>query len=282
MHPGSLLRMEWFVKNYLNGSQTRTVLDVGSYDVNGSYRQFFPSPGFTYIGLDMAAGPNVDIVPVKPYVWTEVADDSQDVVISGQAFEHIEFFWFTMAEMARVLRPNGLLCLVLPRGFAVHRYPVDCYRFDADGMTALARYCQFEILHASCNMGPIDAEDGWYSGTQSDSFLVARKPMNWKGLVDPASYVFTLPDWANQTAGFVDPKTIGQTPEEIITDLRNQLVSVSQETESLRQETAKFQGALEHELQKRRVITQSVSYRMMSPFRKLNRFVQRHLLDRST
>lgn len=109
MHSSSLLRMQYFVENYLTTKTPISILDVGSYDVNGSYKQFFIEPHFSYTGLDMEHGSNVDIVPKYPYNWTEIEDNSFDVVISGQALEHIEFFWVTIAEMVRVLRPEGFL-----------------------------------------------------------------------------------------------------------------------------------------------------------------------------
>lgn len=77
----------------------------------------------------MEEGPNVDVVLKNPYDWDAIESDSFDLVISGQAFEHIEFFWKTMEEMTRVLKKDGLLCLIAPNGFGEHRYPVDCYRF---------------------------------------------------------------------------------------------------------------------------------------------------------
>lgn len=146
--------MQWFVQNHLRNGEKYRVLDVGSYGVNGTYKEIFASQPFEYVGLDMQAGPNVDIVPANPYIWKEIASDSFDVVISGQAFEHIEFFWLTMKEIARVVRPGGLICIIAPRGFGFHRYPVDCYRFDVDGMVALARYCNLKPLHASTNRAP--------------------------------------------------------------------------------------------------------------------------------
>lgn len=41
MHAGAMLRMKWFVDNYVDRDRFVKVLDVGSYDVNGSYRQLF-------------------------------------------------------------------------------------------------------------------------------------------------------------------------------------------------------------------------------------------------
>src|ERR1051325_216932 len=150
MHNSSLVRMQWFVDTYVSKMPETdiNVRDVGSYDVNGSYRRFFADQRYRYTGLDMESGPNVDIVLEHPYDWSAVKTDAYHVVVSGQAFEHIEFFWLTMAEMTRVLRQDGLLCLIAPHGFAEHRYPVDCYRFLTDGMIALAKYCQLTPLHA--------------------------------------------------------------------------------------------------------------------------------------
>ena len=130
--------MQWFVDNYASKINKREVkvLDVGSYDVNGSYKHLFNEQKYTYTGLDMEDGPNVDIVLRNPYDWEAIDADSFDVVISGQAFEHIEFFWKIMEEMTRVLKKDGLLCIIAPNGFGEHRYPVDCYRFFTDGMLA--------------------------------------------------------------------------------------------------------------------------------------------------
>jgi len=179
MHESSMKRMQWFINEYLpspNGQDEKMqVLDVGSYDVNGTYRPLFPENSFRYTGLDMAAGPNVDVVAETPYRWPQLQTDSFDTVISGQAFEHTEFFWETLTEMTRVLKPGGLLCIIVPNGFGEHRYPVDCYRFLADGMIAMARYVRLEILHAHTNRGPSSAATGWYSNREAGSMLIARK-----------------------------------------------------------------------------------------------------------
>lgn len=177
MHKSSILRMQWFVDNYaskITKDKVR-VLDVGSYDVNGSYRHLFDKSKYHYTGLDMEEGPNVDIVLNNPYDWNAIESDGFDIVISGQAFEHIEFFWKTMEEMTRVLKKDGLLCLIAPNGFGEHRYPVDCYRFFADGMVALARYVGIEPLHAHTNCAPSIDDTDWYSENCADSILIARK-----------------------------------------------------------------------------------------------------------
>ena len=195
MHESSMRRMEWFVKTFLNEKDNYSILDVGSYNVNGSYKELFEEERFSYIGLDMEQGPNVDIVPASTYEWKEIEDDTYDVVISGQAFEHIEFFWLTMTEIARVTKKNGLICIIAPNGFEEHRYPVDCWRFHTDGMIALTRYCKLKLIHAHTNAAPDTSFRKWYSGSESDSMVVASKPYVGKAqLINKGTYICTPED----------------------------------------------------------------------------------------
>ena len=56
----------------------------------------------------------MDVVVADPYDWREVETGSIDVVACSQVLEHTEFFWITILEIARVLRPNGLAFIVAP------------------------------------------------------------------------------------------------------------------------------------------------------------------------
>jgi len=177
VHKSSLDKMLAFRKKYLEGKKNEPllILDLGSFDVNGSYREYFDCFSWTYRGIDMAAGKNVDIVLQDPYNWREIKSGSADVVISGQAFEHIEFFWLTMLEIARVLKQGGLCCLIAPSGGPAHLYPVDCWRFYADGFAALARFSSLEVLEIYSQEGPTGYSDG--SDMWQDMVLVCRKPV---------------------------------------------------------------------------------------------------------
>lgn len=188
MHTTSLKRMKWFKDQYLK--PPASVLDVGSMDVNGSYKPIFHD--YDYVGADIEGGKNVDIVLNNPYKW-DIPTESFDVVISGQAFEHTEFFWVTISEMTRVLKKDGLICIIAPQGFAEHRYPVDCYRFFSDGMVAMARYVGLTVLHAHTNCST--KYDNWYSHFRADSMLIAKKEYYGKTkLVDLNNYVCKPPE----------------------------------------------------------------------------------------
>lgn len=181
MHLSSLDKMRAFRDQYLRGREHEplNVVDLGSQDVNGCYRSLFVSPSWTYTGIDMSAGKNVDIVLHSPYRWTEIKSGSVDVLISGQAFEHIEYFWLTMMEVARVLKSGGICCIIAPASGHEHKYPVDCWRFYPDGFTALARFAQLEVLSVSTQWEGKNYPDG--SDEWKDTMLVCRNP-ELKGL----------------------------------------------------------------------------------------------------
>ena len=154
--------------------QPIVILDLGSLDVNGSYKEIFDQPAWCYRGLDMAPGKNVDIVLKNPYHWKEVGSNSVDVIISGQAFEHIEFFWISMIEIARVLKPGGLCCIIAPSGGYEHKYPVDCWRFYPDGFSALAHFARLKVIEVSTQWESDDQYDA-RSNSWRDSVLVSKK-----------------------------------------------------------------------------------------------------------
>ncbi len=155
MHKSSLQHMQRLVATYLSPDQAIHAVDIGSFDVNGSYRTLFGQPRWRYTGVDLEAGPGVDVVLESPY-RLPFATGSVDVVVSGQAFEHIEHFWMTWLEMQRVLRPGGLVFLIAPSRGPEHRYPQDCWRFYPDGYRALARLGDFELLEVHTDWEPAD------------------------------------------------------------------------------------------------------------------------------
>jgi len=164
MHQSTLHRMKTFADTVRERFAGRTcrILEVGSMQVenDASYRPLFIFPGAEYIGLDVASGPNVDVVPQDPYDWSELADTSFDVVISGQALEHIEFPWLTFEQIARKLKSGGLACLIAPSRGPEHRFPVDCYRYYPDGMRSLARWSGLTVLEAGYLNGDCRFHDG--------------------------------------------------------------------------------------------------------------------------
>jgi SAM-dependent methyltransferase len=80
------------------------VLEVGSWNVNGSVRELFQS--CEYLGVDIAPGPGVDLVARGEALALPTA--SFDVVISCECFEHNPRWLETFLNMERMLKPGGL------------------------------------------------------------------------------------------------------------------------------------------------------------------------------
>ena len=83
------------------------VLDVGSGDINGNNRYLFED--CLYTGVDVCAGPNVDLV--MPIHTAAIPDASRDTIISTEMLEHDPNFHASLSAMLRILKPGGLLLL---------------------------------------------------------------------------------------------------------------------------------------------------------------------------
>jgi len=113
----------------------RQVLDVGSLNVNGTYRDIFPD-SWEYFGADIAEGSNVDIVMSDAY-HIPAESGRFPLIISGQCWEHCENPFRLCREMTRLLKPGGVMIVTAPFRAQEHRYPIDCFRFLPDGFKAI-------------------------------------------------------------------------------------------------------------------------------------------------
>lgn len=150
MHSSSMLNMQkafdryvltysWPNRNKIN------VIDIGGTNINGAYSDIFSDDLFNYKAVDIQEGNNVDIVLEDPYKFP-FQNAEVDIIISGQAFEHIDFFWLTFNEMTRVLKEDGIIILIAPSSGPIHRFPVDNYRFYPDSYSALAKYSSVYLI----------------------------------------------------------------------------------------------------------------------------------------
>lgn len=138
MHDTAMANAKAFVNKYVQHNMgEQVVLDVGSLDLNGSLREIFEGAK-KYIGLDVEAGENVDVVASSHAI--PLGDDSVDVVVSSSCFEHDPMFWLTFLEMCRVVKPSGYIYINSPSNGPYHGYPGDCWRFYADSWKSLAAW----------------------------------------------------------------------------------------------------------------------------------------------
>jgi SAM-dependent methyltransferase len=143
----------------------KRVLEVGSYDVNGSVRPFVESlePAI-YLGVDATAGRCVDQVVDCESLTASVEISAWDLVITTEMLEHVDDWRACMAQLVSAVKPGGyLLITTRSPGFPYHPFPVDNWRYTQKQM--------FEILTA-LDMVVIALEEDPQPGV----FVLARKP----------------------------------------------------------------------------------------------------------
>jgi hypothetical protein len=167
MHPS----VQDFVARVLTAEHIagKSVLEVGSYDVNGSVRPYIESFGpKMYHGVDMAAGPRVDQVVDCEQLSVTVGYGAWDIVISTEMLEHVRDWRACMLQLSYVTKLGGLLLITTRSpGFPYHPFPEDHWRYTNDQMRAVLGALQFEIL-------ALEDDDKASPGV----FALARRPFD--------------------------------------------------------------------------------------------------------
>jgi len=150
MHENSINLMNMFIDRHIT-STSGSVLDVGSMNINGTYRDQWN--GWDYTGIDISEGLDVDIVVSGNGIWD--LHKQFDVVISGSTLEHVRCLFQLVNTIGQHLRKDGFLFFCAPFQWGIHNYPNDYWRFCPDGMGELCRLADCEVLEA--NVSGLDA-----------------------------------------------------------------------------------------------------------------------------
>jgi hypothetical protein len=145
MHPSA----EAFVRRICTPDtiRGRRVLEVGSYNVNGSARDWLtPFAPAEYLGVDLVPQSwYVDLILDAPSLVEHFGPESFDVVISTEMLEHCSDPLNSIRAMVDALRPGGLLLLTTRGpGFPYH-CPPDRWRFTCDDFRCLAEFDVIEL-----------------------------------------------------------------------------------------------------------------------------------------
>ena len=93
-------------RQYSDAFVVDSVLECGSYNVNGSVRDLFAAR--EYVGLDWRPGPGVDVVSL---VHEYQPGRMFDTVISTEMLEHDPHWRESMAHMIELVKPGGWLII---------------------------------------------------------------------------------------------------------------------------------------------------------------------------
>lgn len=134
MHKNSYLLFEKYVEAYFKNVER--VLEIGPAGFPSEYCRKVNRSDLQWDTLDIAPNPKLTYSGVPEYSFP-IADDTYEIVFSGQVFEHVRKIWRWMPELARITRPGGYVITISPVSYPYHPAPHDCWRAHPEGMRAL-------------------------------------------------------------------------------------------------------------------------------------------------
>jgi SAM-dependent methyltransferase len=145
LHPQWLLGSERARASCLKIIESGSVLDIGCAD---RWVEKQLPPGSKYIGIDSPIT-GVQIYHSRPDVFADAShlplrNASIDAVVILEVVEHLRYPREALCEIARVLKPRGLLLLTMPFLYPIHDAPHDYQRLTIHG---LAREMEAAGLH---------------------------------------------------------------------------------------------------------------------------------------
>lgn len=174
------------------------VLEIGSYDVNGSMRSLFGFAG-RYVGVDLTEGPGVDVVGFGHEL--DEPDGSFDLALSGECLEHDSHWPRTLTTMARVTRPGGLVAFSCAgRGRLEHgtrrTNPEASPGTQAVGSDYYRNLAASDVERAVPLASLFAAWRFGYAADSCDLFFAGIR----SGSVEAGAPLAALPDWADVAA----------------------------------------------------------------------------------
>lgn len=144
------------------------ILEIGSYDVNGSIRSIIESLNpLEYTGIDILEGPGVDLVCSAENLLNCFPVESFDVVISTEMIEHVKDYKKAISNIKNICTKGGIILLTTRSyGFPYHPSPTDFWRFEIGDMENIFSDCEILVLE----------KDKEFPGV----FIKLRKPEDFK------------------------------------------------------------------------------------------------------
>ena len=148
MHQNSLLLFERYAKAFF--APTARVLEIGPNIFPSDYCRMSGIPVEQWDTLDLRNDPRLTY-PNAPEYHYPIAENTYDIVISGQVMEHVRKIWRWVRELERICKPGGHVIIICAVSWPYHAGPVDCWRSYPEGMKDLLEdHTSLEIVECRC------------------------------------------------------------------------------------------------------------------------------------
>lgn len=144
----------------------KRVIEVGSYNVNGSLRPLVNALGPSdYVGVDIMEGPGVDVICDAVDLSNLFAAGSFDFIISTEMIEHVKDWRAIIHNLKNLCRAGGgILVTTRSRGFFYHGYPDDYWRYEIDDLKIIFQDFVIENIEKDPQFGVM---------------IIAKKPLDF-------------------------------------------------------------------------------------------------------
>jgi len=148
-----LVNLDYITNHFNKLEGLHSVLEVGSFNVNGNCKNFILSKGLRYLGIDIQDGPDVDLI-------CDITDDMEnieeklnheklDLIICMNVLEHLYEPIKALNNMRHLLRGKGYLIIVTPLVWDLHDWPHDFYRLNPDFYKKYTQDNNLQILEGT-------------------------------------------------------------------------------------------------------------------------------------
>lgn len=124
----------WILANSLDASVTSVDVDSGAIDYA---KEYYQHEKIKYLCEDVKT-------------WSEVDNESFDVIVSFETIEHITFDKWLLNRYFQLLRPGGLLIVSTPNEtympFDKHTFPFHVKHYTSEEICGLVSSCGFEVI----------------------------------------------------------------------------------------------------------------------------------------
>jgi SAM-dependent methyltransferase len=128
------------------------ILEVGSREVTGKSDARRRFANAEYVGFDFYPGPNVDVVGDAHRLSQYFGDQKFDIIYSSAVFEHFAMPWLVAIEIAKLLKPGGIVFIETHFSFGSHERPWHFFQFSDMALKVLfSPALGFECIEAGAS-----------------------------------------------------------------------------------------------------------------------------------